>query len=165
MVSDSTLPPSSTLFPGSQYNPWTFLQTSKALGGRRGGLAESTASLRSSPSHQPIPVPPLSRGNRSLRRREPPRTCTPGRRSVRRRVLRARDTSPELSSVEETAGESKAGRPSPQHHAPQPARWNENADVDDEEWIDGDVAMEGITDDLLRLESHTDYVGNPEERC
>ena len=44
MVSDSALSPSLTPFPGPQYNPWAFLQTSNAFGVRRGGLAESMAS-------------------------------------------------------------------------------------------------------------------------
>jgi hypothetical protein len=177
MVSDSTLSPSSTPFPGPQYNPWTFLQTSNAFGGgRRGGIAESTASMRSSPSHQPVSLPPLSRGNHGLRRRE--RSQDLRRRAKVRPPPRVestqpRDTSPELSSGEETAGESKVGEHSsdPQRYAPRPARWDESADdedeadVDDGEWIDEDVGgMEGIADDLLQLEFHTDYVGNPEKR-
>jgi hypothetical protein len=101
MVSDSTHSPSSTPFPGLQYNPWTLLQTSNAFGGgRRGGIAESTTSMRSSPSHQPVPLPPLSRGNHGLRRREHSQ-------DLRRRAkvrppphvesTQPRDTSPELS--------------------------------------------------------------------
>jgi hypothetical protein len=47
-------------------------------------------------------------------------------------------------------------------------RWDESADevhVDDGEWIDQGIGgMEGVADDLLQLESHTDYVGNPEKR-
>ncbi|KAI9455775.1 hypothetical protein BJY52DRAFT_1278510 [Lactarius psammicola] len=175
MVSDSTLSPSSTPFPGPQYNPWTFLQTSNAFGGRRGGMADSTASMRSSPSHQPVPLPPLSRGNRGLRHRE--RSQDLRRRAKVRPPPRVestqpRDTSPELSSGEETAGESKVGehQTEPRHFAPRPARWDESADdedeaeVDDGEWIDEDVGIEGVADDLLQLEFHTDYVGNPEKR-
>jgi hypothetical protein len=70
MVSDSTHSPSSTPFPGLQYNPWTLLQTRNAFGGGGGGIAESTTSMRSSPSRQPVPLLPLSRGNHGLRRRE-----------------------------------------------------------------------------------------------
>ena len=70
MVSDSALSPSSTPFPRLQYNPWAFLQTSNAFGVRRGGLAESMASRWLSLSHQPVALPPLSRGNRGLRHRE-----------------------------------------------------------------------------------------------
>jgi hypothetical protein len=65
MISDSTLSPSSTPFPGPQYNPWTFLRTS-ALSGGRGDITGSQASTRSSPSHQPIPLLPFSRGYRGL---------------------------------------------------------------------------------------------------
>ncbi|KAF8267105.1 hypothetical protein EI94DRAFT_1684032 [Lactarius quietus] len=175
MVSDSTLSPSSTPFPGPQYNPWTYLQTSNAFGGRRGGM-DPMASMRSSPSHQPVPLPPLhGRGSQGLRRRE--RSQDLRRRAKVRPPPRVestqpRDTSPEMSSGEETAGESKAGehQSEPQHYAPRPARWDESADdedeadVDDGEWIDEDVAMEGVADDLLQLEFHTDYVGNPEKR-
>ena len=174
MVSDSTLSPSSTPFPGPQYNPWTYLQTSNAFSGRRGGMADPMASMRSSPSHQPVNLPPLNRGNPGLRRRE--RSQDLRRRAKVRPPPRVestqpRDTSPELSSGEETAGESKVGDQSDQHHyAPRPARWDESADdedeadVDDGEWIDEDVGMEDVADDLLQLEFHTDYVGNPEKR-
>jgi hypothetical protein len=57
MVSDSTHFPSSTPFLGPQSNPWTYLRTSNAFGGRRGGMAESTATMHLSlvllvgPSH------------------------------------------------------------------------------------------------------------------
>ncbi|KAH9068291.1 hypothetical protein EDB83DRAFT_2378183 [Lactarius deliciosus] len=175
MVSDSTLSPSSTPFPGPQYNPWTYLQTSNAFGTRR-GMADSTASMRSSPSHQPVPLPPLSRGNRGLRHREHSqdlRRRAKVRPPPRVESTQPRDTSPELSSGEETAGEStKVGEQSePQRFAPRPARWDESADDEDEadaddgEWIDEDVGIEGgVADDLLQLEFHTDYVGNPEKR-
>jgi hypothetical protein len=140
-------------------------------------MPESTASMRSSPSHQPVALPPLSRGSHGLRRRE--RSQDLRRRAKVRPPPRVestqpRDTSPELSSGEETAGEStKVGEHSsdPLHYAPRPARWDESADdedeadVDDGEWIDEDVGgMEGIADDLLQLEFHTDYVGNAEKR-
>ncbi|KAN0129989.1 hypothetical protein V8E53_012143 [Lactarius tabidus] len=130
MVSDSTLSPSSTPFPGNAFG-----------GVRRGGLAESTASMRSSPSHQPVALPPLRRGNHDLRRR----AKVP--------------TRPELSSGEESAGEFKAvehssGRSDPQRYAPGPAHWDESADDEDDEDVGG---MEGVADDLLQLEFHTDY--------
>ena len=175
MVTDSTLSPSSTPFPGPQYNPWTYLQTSNAFGGRRGGMAESTASMHSSPSHQPVPLPLPSRGHRGLRRRE--RSQDLRRRAKVRPPPRVestqpRDTSPELSSGEETAGESKVdeNQTESHHYAPRPAPWDESADDEDEadadegEWIDEDVGIEGVADDLLQLEFHTDYVGNPEKR-
>ncbi|KAN0130011.1 hypothetical protein V8E53_012165 [Lactarius tabidus] len=142
MVSDSTLSPSSTPFPGPQYNPWTFLQISNAFGGgRRGGIAESTAIMRSSPSHQPVTLPPLRRGNHGLRRREHSQ-------DLRRRAkvrppphvesTQPRDTSPELSSGEESAGEFKAGEHSsdPQRYEPRPAHWGESADDEDDEDVE-----------------------------
>ena len=55
------------------------------------------------------------------------------------------------------------------HYAPRPARWDESADdedkadADDGEWIDEVVGIEGVADDLLQLEFHTDYVGIPEK--
>jgi hypothetical protein len=174
MVSDSTLSPSSTPFPGPQYNPWAFLQTSNVFGGRRGGIPDSTASMRSSPSHQPVSLPPLARPGQGLRRRERSQDL---RRRARLRPpprvesTQPRDTSPELSSGEETAGEFKVGevRSEPRRYAPR-ARWDTSADDEDEEdaddgeWIDEDIGIEGVTDDLLQLEFHTDYVSNPEKR-
>jgi hypothetical protein len=175
MVSDSTLSPSSTPFPGPQYNPWAFLQTSNVFGGRRGGIPDSTASMQSSPSHQPVSLPPLARPGQGLRRRERSQDL---RRRARLRPpprvesTQPRDTSPELSSGEETAGEFKVGelQSEPRRYAPRAARWDTSADDEDEEdadegeWIDEDIGIEGVTDDLLQLEFHTDYVSNPEKR-
>ena len=173
MVSDSTLSPSSTPFPGPQYNPWKFLQTSNAYGGRNGGIANSMASTRSSPSHQPVPLPPLSRGSRGLHGRE--RSQDLHRQSRTRPPPRAestqpRDTSPELSSGEETVGEFTVGehQSGRQHSALQPPRRDEcaddEADADAGRWIDEDVGVEDATDDLLQLEFHTEYVSDPEKR-
>ncbi|KAH9037513.1 hypothetical protein EDB85DRAFT_2142466 [Lactarius pseudohatsudake] len=95
-----------------------------------------------------------------------PRTAADVRPPPRVESTQPRDTSPELSSGEETAGEStKVGEQSePQRFAPRPARWDESADDEDEadaddgEWIDEDVGIEGgVADDLLQLEFHTDY--------
>jgi hypothetical protein len=60
----------------------------------------------------------------------------------------------------------------PRRYAPQPARWDASADDEDEadadaddgEWVDEDIGIEGVADDLLQLEFHTDYVSNPEKR-
>jgi hypothetical protein len=41
----------------------------------------------------------------------------------------------------------------PQHSAPRRAHWDE--DADDGKWSDEDVGIEGVADDLLRLEFHT----------
>ncbi|KAI0260896.1 hypothetical protein BC834DRAFT_897936, partial [Gloeopeniophorella convolvens] len=177
MVSDSTLSPSSTPFPGPQYNPWTFLQTSNVFGGgRRAGFAESIASMRSSPSHQPVSMPPhAARSGHRLRhgeRSQDLRTRAKARPPPRVESTQPRDTSPELSSGEETAGESKVGEQhsAPRPYAPRAARWDESADDEDEmdseegEWIDEDIGVEGMSDDLLQLEFHTEYVSNPEKR-
>jgi hypothetical protein len=138
-------------------------------------MADSTASMRSSPSHQPVPLPPLSRGHRGLCHRERSqdlRRRAKDRPPPRVESTQPRDTSPELSSGEETAGESRVGehQSEPQRFVPRLARWDESADdeddadVDDGEWIDEDVGIEGVADDLLQLEFHTNYVGNPENR-
>lgn len=175
MVSDSTLSPSSTPFPGPQYNPWAFLQTSNIYGGRRGGMPDATASMRSSPSHQPVMLPSQVRTSRGLRRRERSqdlRHRAKVRPPPRVESTQPRDTSPELSSGEETAGESKVGEHhyEPHRYAPRPARWDasaddeDEADADDGEWVDEDMGVEGVADDLLQLEFHTDYVSNLEKR-
>ena len=171
MVSDSTLSPSSTPFPGPQYNPWAFLQTSNVFGGRRGGRPVSMASMQSSPSHQPVSLPPCVRPGQGLRRHERSQDLRHRARlrpPPRVESTQPRDTSPELSSGEETAGESKVGelQSEQRHYAPQPACWDTSADdEDEEEWIDEDIGIEGVTDDLLQLEFHTDYVSNLEKRC
>jgi hypothetical protein len=78
--------------------------------------------------------------------------------------------SPELSSGEETAGESKVGerQSEPRRYVPRPLHWDvgaddEEVDADNGEWVDEDVGNEDITDDLLQLEFHTNYVSNPEK--
>ncbi|KAI0287226.1 hypothetical protein BC826DRAFT_1045767 [Russula brevipes] len=176
MVSDSTLSPSSTPFPGPQYNPWAFLQTSHVFSGRRGGMQDPTASMHSSPSHQPVALPPHYRSSRGLRYRERSedlRRRTKIRPPPRVESTQPRDTSPELSSGEETAGESKVGEHRSESHryAPRHGRWDTSADdeddedaADEEEWVDEDVGTEGVADDLLQLEFHTDYVSNLEKR-
>ena len=171
MVSDSTLTPSLTPLPGLQYNPSALLHMSKALTGRHDGIADSQTSTRSSPSHEPVPLPPFSGGYRGRPRRERSRDL---RRQSKTRPPRRiestepRDTSPELLSGEEAPGESREGV---RHHsAHRPARWDEsaddedNADADDGEWIDEDVGVEGAADDLLQLEFDPDYINDPKKR-
>ncbi|THH17590.1 hypothetical protein EW146_g3265 [Bondarzewia mesenterica] len=79
-----------------------------------------------------------------------------------------RETSPELSSGEETAGEVKTE----DRYASEAPRWMSSvtAPVEEEgsseeagEWVDEDD-LEGEADDLLQLEYHTDYVSHPEKR-
>ena len=175
MVSDSTLSPSSTSFPGPQYNPWAFLQTSNVFGGRCGGRPNSMASMQLSPSHQPVSLPPRVCPGQGLCRHE----CSQDLRHRARLHLpphvestQPRDTSPKLSSGEEMASESKVGKlqSERQHYTPWLACWDtstddeDEEDADKEEWIDENIGIEGVTDDLLQLEFHTDYVSNREKR-
>ena len=123
---DSAFSPSSTSFPGPGYNPWAFVPTMRGFPGLGLGVprtGDSTMSLRSSPSHEPVhlPLPPaMSKGPQSkLRKRErstnlkavQERLMNGGRsrsKLVPPRVdsTQPRDTSPEMSDPgEETAGE------------------------------------------------------------
>ena len=123
---DSSFSPASTPFPRPGYNPWAFVPTMRGfpgLGLNMGRGADSTMSLRSSPSHEPVhlPLPPsmaktpqsklrkrerstnlkavqerLMNGGRSRSKLVPPRVDS----------TQPRDTSPEMSDPgEETAGE------------------------------------------------------------
>ena len=171
VVSDSTLSSSSTPL---RYDPLTFLRANKALSGRRGGIGDSQASTRSSPSHQPVSLQPFCRGDRGRRRpnrsqhlRQQSKTLPP----PRVENTQPRDTSPEFSLIEDTAGGFNIGEhPSePQQPVSQLARRDESPededDADDEKWVDEDAGLEGIADnDLLQLEFHPDYVGDPEKR-
>ena len=124
---DSTFSPSATPFPAPGYNPWAFVPTMRGfpglgLGIGRGG--DSTMSLRSSPSHEPVSLPPppvMAKGPQSrLRKRErslnlkavQERLMNGGRSTGSKLVpprvdsTQPRDTSPEMSDPgEETAGE------------------------------------------------------------
>lgn len=124
---DSSFSPSSTPFPAPGYNPWAFVPTMRGfpgLGLTMGRGGDSTMSLRSSPSHEPVqlPLPPsMAKGPQSrLRKRErstnlkavQERLMMNGGRSRSKLVpprvdsTQPRDTSPEMSDPgEETAGE------------------------------------------------------------
>ncbi|KAF8230448.1 hypothetical protein L208DRAFT_1400542 [Tricholoma matsutake] len=157
-ISDSTFSPSSTPFQG--YNPWAFLHTSRMLGGR-GRMHDTTMSLQSSPSHEPIALPtppPMLPKKKSpqngLRRHLANRKLPP-----RVESTQPRETSPELSSSgEETAGE--------EHLAvAEEGNWVNGAVTilpadDSKDWIDEDEDE----DDLLELEYHPGYVSNVEKR-
>ena len=161
-MSDSTFSPSSAPFPGaSAYNPWAFLQASRAFGGRR----FDSMSLQSSPSHQPVSLPfPTSRG-RGLKRREKSMNLrTPGPGAKQKAVkppprvesTQPRDTSPEpYSSGEETAGEGYEV-----HEEPAWVNRDGYDGVDDAEWVD----EEGDMDELLDLEYHHSFLSNMEKR-
>jgi hypothetical protein len=123
---DSSFSPSSTPFPRSGYNPWAFVPTMRGFPGLAPGMgrgADSTMSLRSSPSHEPVhlPLPPSMAKNTlsKLRKREK----SVGLKAAQERLMNGgrsrsklvpprvdstqpRDTSPEMSDPgEETAGE------------------------------------------------------------
>ncbi|KAG0697111.1 hypothetical protein DFH29DRAFT_984406 [Suillus ampliporus] len=162
-LTDSTFSPSSTPFPGAGYNPWTYLQASRAFGGVRPRFdSTATMSIQSSPSHQPVSLPfPTGRG-RGIRRRQ---TSTDLRiQSTKRKIkppprvdsTQPRDTSPEpYSSGEETAGEER-------FEVAEEGNWVNGMVPDDgTEWVDED---EDDKDDLLDLEYHPNYISNIEKR-
>ncbi|KAG2115606.1 hypothetical protein BD769DRAFT_1629929 [Suillus cothurnatus] len=145
-LSDSTFSPSSTPFPGPGYNPWTFLQASRAFGGG------------SSPSHQPVSLPFLTRrikrrqASADLRVQSTKRKIKP---PPRVDSTQPRDTSPEpYSSGEETAGEER--------FEVAEGNWvNGTVPDDSTEWVDED---EDEKDGLLDLEYHPNYINNIEKR-
>ena len=158
MVSDSTLSPSSTPFPGPQYNPFTFLHTCSAFNGKRSRIANEQASTRSSPSHEPVPLPSPGRGYRGRRRPghsqdldRQPKTRPP----PRVESTQPRDTSSELLSGEETSVESTIGEC--QSEPPQPACRDESTDdsddaeTDDGRWVDEDLEVECGINCLVHL--------------
>ncbi|KAI0035682.1 hypothetical protein K488DRAFT_20393, partial [Vararia minispora EC-137] len=157
-MSDSTLSPSSTPFPGPAYNPWTFLQTSRVYGAPPPGASLSTASMRSSPSHEPLPLPTRP----STVRRPPNMRPRRPRPPPRVQSTQPRDTSPELSdsdsSGEETAGQEDTYLSSSSTWLAADAGGGEL----EKEWVDEGLDADG--EDMLELEFHTEYVMNPEKR-
>ena len=115
---------------------------------------DSMASMRSNSSHQPVLLTQLAHPGQGLR-------CHERSQDLRRRArhclpprfesTQPRDTSPELSSGKETAGEFKVGelQSRPRHHASR-TRWDTSADDEDEddgddgEWVDEDIGIEGV---------------------
>ncbi|KAG2114982.1 hypothetical protein BD769DRAFT_1629970 [Suillus cothurnatus] len=152
-LSDSTFSPSSTPFPGPGYNPWTFLQASRAFGGGVWPRFDSTATMRIS-----ISLPFLTRrikrrqASADLRVQSTKRKIKP---PPRVDSTQPRDTSPEpYSSGEETAGEER--------FEVAEGNWvNGTVPDDSTEWVDED---EDEKDDLLDLEYHPNYVNNIEKR-
>ncbi|TCD66211.1 hypothetical protein EIP91_001658 [Steccherinum ochraceum] len=165
--SDSTFSPSSTPFPGPGYNPWG-LHHQGILPG------DTTMSMRSSPSHEPIPMPTLPIRGRGLRRRGNTHDLrVPQNGSVRRKVkppprvesTQPRDTSPEPSSGEETAGEERFV--DQYGSSGTEVVWAEGPDgLDTEdigEWVDENDEDAG-EDDLLQLEYHPTFVTRTDKR-
>ncbi|RPD55129.1 hypothetical protein L227DRAFT_615609 [Lentinus tigrinus ALCF2SS1-6] len=171
--SDSAFSPSSTPFPGPGYNPWAFVPAGGGLGLNGQSIA---ASIRSSPSHEPVnlPPPPMRgrkqngqfRGQqtvRAVRRMKPP---------PRVDSTQPRETSPEPSSGEETAGEerfvdqyvrelegSAKGKLTGEWDDSEVSPLGEGED--NEEWIDEE---DDGDEDLLDLEYHPQYVNNTQKR-
>ncbi|OJT04399.1 hypothetical protein TRAPUB_4855 [Trametes pubescens] len=178
--SESAFSPSSTPYPGPGYNPWQFVPAAGTAGLNAHMAA---ASIRSSPSHEPVSLPPPPMRGRGLRRREPInghlRAPQPAR-QARPRVkppprvdsTQPRETSPEMSSGEETstAGEEHYVDP----YIPGAGGLNGNGngngavvDAWDEEGEDGewvDEEIDGEEEDLLDLEYHPSFVSNPQKR-
>jgi hypothetical protein len=136
------------------------------------GLQE-TASLHSSPSHQPVslPIPPrlgAKKKDKPLNGRKPSYSRKP---PPRVQSTQPRDTSPELSSSgEETAGDDRVN-PTPDIVPPSPDEQVvtitdipiENLDVEDfGEWVDEDD--EDDYDDLIDLEYHPSFIKNVSKR-
>ncbi|KAI0368413.1 hypothetical protein BV20DRAFT_948189 [Pilatotrama ljubarskyi] len=179
--SESAFSPSSTPYPGPGYNPWAFVP-----GAGTAGLSAhmAAASIRSSPSHEPVNLPPPPMRGRGLRRREQnghvrvPQPAGQARRAVKPppRVdsTQPRETSPELSAGEETstAGEDQyvdqyvreAGGTNGNGNGV--GAWDESGVIpggeDDGEWVDEEE--EGEEEDLLDLEFHPSFVSNPQKR-
>ena len=173
--SESAFSPSSTPFPGPGYNPWAFVPAGGGL-----GLNAHAASIRSSPSHEPVSLPPPPMRGRGPRRQNghmhPQQTARPHRRvkpPPRVDSTQPRETSPEPSSGEETAGEERFIDPYVREYQAGvngkdnlAAEWDETEMTpqgdDDGEWVDEEE--EGEEEDLLDLEFHPTYVSNPQKR-
>ncbi|KAF7799972.1 hypothetical protein EIP86_011215 [Pleurotus ostreatoroseus] len=165
--SDSTFSPSSTPFPAPDYNPWGMLTQAAHPG-------DSTLSMRSSPSHEPVPMsmPPYLRG-RNLRRKD---NASNLRAPVARRRVKPpprvestqpRDTSPEPSSGsgEETAGEEQfvdQYLPRNGHMVNGNGDTHDGEGPDDGEWIDEDEEDE--EEDLLHMEYHPAFINSVTKR-
>ena len=173
-ITDSTLSPSATPFQGDLFNQWAYHHTNRMMRG-----LHETASLHSSPSHQPIPlpIPPhfgakkrdkfLNGRKQSYGRKPPPRVQS----------TQPRDTSPELSSSgEETAGDDRvnpAPDVEPQSTNEQGVSFTPTTDIpiteipiedldEDADWVDEDD--EDDYDDLIDLEYHPSFIKNVSKR-
>ncbi|KAH9483255.1 hypothetical protein JR316_0005359 [Psilocybe cubensis] len=197
-VTDSTLSPSATPFrpnTDSRYDEWAILHTTRMMrqntlamlprvGDRDGATSAlgDNASIRSSPSHQPIvlPVPPSF----TMRKKDRDRAMHARRQAYARKPpprvesTQPRETSPELSSSgEETAGEDRYSVVAPQlgitinkdNVVNDPLPFPVSAmtppvnDEDDAgEWIDEDD--DDDYEDLIDLEYHPTFVKNITKR-
>ncbi|KAJ3872784.1 hypothetical protein F5051DRAFT_144490 [Lentinula edodes] len=174
-ITDSTLSPSSTPYPPT-YNPWAYWHTQRLMGGQ----IPDTVTRQSSPSHEPIPLPPHP-PMVSLRRKSDSsnlRAYRPAPKANRKPPPRVdstqpRETSPEPStSGEETAGEDTRFAVSEEGNwvngtasaipIPIPIPIPIVDDTSSAEWVDEDE--EEDEEDLLELEYHPTYVNNVEKR-
>ncbi|KAF9530957.1 hypothetical protein CPB83DRAFT_787553 [Crepidotus variabilis] len=172
-ITDSTLSPSTTPFQADLFDHWAYLHTNRMMRGMH-----DTASMHSSPSHQPIPLPAapphfgvkkksLSAKRQAYTRKPPPRVES----------TQPRDTSPEVSSGEETAGDERVNRNATPDLAMSVTPTDvdapsvteipiENLVVDDQsaegEWVDEED--EDDYDDLIDLEYHPSFVKNVSKR-
>ncbi|KAL1701349.1 hypothetical protein EV121DRAFT_294318 [Schizophyllum commune] len=176
---------SSTPFQGAGFSPWALLHTTRSLGGRL-----PPQSVQSSPSHEPIPLPPPPQGvgvRRCRHEDESPVPKVPRKPPPRFASTQPRETSPEpsCSSGEETAGESTAGEqdrfpvqdegrswtntngqtaPSAPAPAPAPAPASAPPQEEEDEGDRVDEEDDEEEEDLLELEFHPSYVPNMEKR-
>jgi hypothetical protein len=180
---DSSFSPSSTPFPPPGYNPWAFIQHMNGLPGLRNGFnpamgrgGDSTMSLRSSPSHEPVslPLPPsMAKGPQSrLRKRERSvnlkavqERLMNGGRSARSKLVpprvdstQPRDTSPEMSDP----GEETAGEEVHTHVEGDPDKW----DVNGVNGVGKEVEVKDVTDAVQEItgdDDDVDWIDEDEE--
>ncbi|KIY63846.1 hypothetical protein CYLTODRAFT_493593 [Cylindrobasidium torrendii FP15055 ss-10] len=167
-LTDSTLSPSGTPFPPTwNFNPWAYWHTQRLLGNR---AASRTMSMRSSPSHEPVGLPPrkvIKKKMTSVDLRQP-QPLAPRKPPPRVDSTQPRDTSPEPdSSGEETPSE---GHYAAHDEEEEEQQWHDSntppgsvtvqGDDEDGEWVD----EEDDEEDLLDLEYHPSYVMNIEKR-
>lgn len=168
-ITDSTLSPSSTPFQGELFEHWADMHIRRSNANARN---IDTASIRSSPSHQPValPLPPVLAAAARKNHYQPKRHNFTRKPPPRVESTQPRETSPELSSSgEETsvAGEERphsapAGRVT-SASVPPPISTNIVLEHDDsDEWIDEDE--DDVYEDLIELEYHPGYVRNSSKR-
>lgn len=165
-ITDSTLSPSSTPFQGDLFDHWAYLHTNRMMRG-----LQDSASIQSSPSHQPVPLPmpPQFSSKKKVKSSHSRRESYSRKPPPRVESTQPRETTPELSSSgEETAGDNR-GNPTPDiapcngETTPVIEIPIEIIDVDDTgEWVDDED--EDDYDDLIDLEYHPSFVRNVSKR-
>ncbi|TFK24233.1 hypothetical protein FA15DRAFT_619675 [Coprinopsis marcescibilis] len=184
-MTDTTYSPAATPFQGSSYNPFSFLHIPRLT-----RQARDTMSMRSSPSHEPVNLPPAPMLNKKREKNlgnQLRRQLTARKPPPRVESTVPRDTSPEPSSSgEETAGEEKYSAQNSEigggtsngtglgiHKAASKVWTSANQggedsevsiEVDDgmDDWIDEDE--DNDNEDLLDFEYHPNYISNTDRR-